>query len=167
MVEVLKVTEAEPAAYPAAPVTATVDNATVWKRIEGWVRHRWGEREVVWIVQGPGTWEPPLMPCTVTAAEVWRNSTWESVTLTDDPVGYDLDIATYRITATVGDTEDPPPIVTEAYARLAEYLDQARADAAPGHTSGQDGDYSFSRSAGWAARAIHNSGAGDLLRAFR
>lgn len=165
--EVLSETEGEPSSYPTLPGTFTVDLSTVWKRLEGWVSYRWGERSVTWIVAGPGTWEPRLQPSTVDTAERWDGSAWQTVTLQAGPIGYELEAATYRVTATVGDTATPPAIVQEAGKRLAEYLDQAGGDPVAGHTSVQDGDYSFDRPAGWAARAIHYSGAGDLLRAYR
>jgi hypothetical protein len=167
MVEVLREDEGQPSSYPDLPGTFTVDLATVWKRLEGWIRHRWNERTVTWVVAGPGEWEPRLQPATIDSAEAWDGETWETVTLKPGPLGYELDERTYKITATVGSTDDPPAIVLEAGKRLAEYLDEAGGDQAKGSTSVQDGDYSFDRPAGWAARAIHYSGAGDLLRGYR
>jgi hypothetical protein len=165
--EFLSETEGEPASYPALPGTFTVTTAVVWRRLENWIRHRWAERTVTWVVQGPGTWEPRLTPATVDTAERWDGSAWQTVTLTPAPLGYELDDHTYRITATVGSTDDPPDAVLEAGKRLAEYLDQAGADPAKGHSSVTDGDYSFDRPASWAARAMHYSGAADLLRGYR
>jgi hypothetical protein len=167
MVEVLREDEGAPASYPALPGTFTVDLATVWKRLEGWIAHRWNERTVEWVVAGPGTWKPRLQPATVDSAEAWDGDTWETVTLKPGPLGYELDSRTYKITATVGSTDTPPDVVIEAAKRLAEFLDEAGADPAKGASSVTDGDYSFTRPAGWAARAIHLSGAGDLLRGYR
>jgi hypothetical protein len=167
MVEVLSETEAEPASYPALPGSFTVDLSAVWRRLEGWIAHRWNERTVTWIVQGPGTWEPRLRPATVDTAERWDGSAWQTVTLQAGPIGYELEAATYRVACTVGDTAAPPAIVQEAGRRLAEYLDQAGSDPVQGHSSVQDGDYRFDRPSGWAARAMHYSGAGDLLRGYR
>ena len=167
MVDVLSETEGEPSSYPALPGTFTTPPATVWKRLEGWIVLRWGERTVTWIVQGPGTWEPRLQPATIDTAERWDGEAWQTVTLQPGPLGFELDAATYKITATVGETSDPPDIVLEAVKRLAEYLDQAAADPVKGYSSVSDGDYSFDRPAAWAARAIHLSGAADLLRAYR
>lgn len=175
MVELLREDEGQPDSYPTLPgsvsndAAAAISAATVWQRIEDWIAHRWNERTVTWIVRGPGCWEPPLQPATVDTTEEWNESThaWESVTLDDAPVGSELEDATYRITATVGSTETPPELVQEAVRRLAEYLYQVQQDPVPGHTSVTDGDYNFDRSAGWAARAIHNSGAADLLRGYR
>jgi hypothetical protein len=104
---------------------------------------------------------------TVDSAEKWDGGAWETVTLDPSPLGYDLQIATYRVTATVGSTDAPPEAVLEAYRRLAEYFAQVRTDPASGHTSIQDGDFSFDRPAAWAARAMQYSGAADLLRSYR
>jgi hypothetical protein len=165
--ETLQETEGEPASYPALPGTFTVTPAVVWKRLEGWIAHRWAERTVEWVVAGPGTWKPRLKPASIDSSEAWDGDTWESVTLKPGPLGYELDERTYKITATVGSTDSPPDVVIEATKRLAEFLDEAGADPAKGASSVTDGDYSFTRPSGWAARAIHLSGAGDLLRAYR
>lgn len=175
MVELLSTSEGEPSSYPSLPASVSTDAATaieaatVWQRLESWIAYRWQERTATWIVQGPGVWAAPLRPYSVDTSEVWNDTTqaWESVTLDAAPVGYELDAKVYRITATVGDTADPPEAVQEAVRRLTEYLYQVQQDPAPGHTSVTDGDYSFDRSAGWAARAIHYSGAADLLRGYR
>jgi hypothetical protein len=167
MVEVLSEVEGEPASYPALPGSFSVDLATVWRRLEGWIAHRWNERTVTWVVQGPGVWRPRLQPATVDTSEVWKDGGWVTTTLDPAPLGYELDARTYRIAATVGSTGDPPDIVLIAGQRLAEFLDQAGGDPSQGHTSVSDGDFSYSRPAGWAARAMHYSGAADLLRGFR
>jgi hypothetical protein len=167
MVEVLSETEGEPSSYPVLPGSFTVSLSAVWKRLEGWIAHRWNERTVEWVVQGAGVWRPRLQPATIDTSEVWDGSAWQTVTLDPAPLGYELDERTYRVTATVGSTDAPPEIVQEAGKRLAEYLDQAGNDAVPGVSSATDGDYSFARPSGWAARAMHYSGAADLLRAYR
>lgn len=172
MVEVLSEVEGDPAAYfvvtgmSEAAVLAS-QPITIWRRIEGWITYRWGERTVTWVIEGPGDWTPRLRPATITAAEIWRGSAWESVTLDPAPTGYDLGDATYRVTATVGDPADPPENVQAAYRRLGEYMRAVSEDPTPGHSGGRDGDYSFERPAEWAARAMQLSGAGDLLRAYR
>jgi hypothetical protein len=165
--ETLQETEGEPSSYPALPGTFTVTTAVVWKRLEGWISYRWGERTVEWIVAGPGTWSPRLKPASIDSAQAWDGDTWETVTLQPGPLGFELDSRTYKVTATVGSTDSPPDAVLEAGRRLAEYLDQAGADPAKGHTSVSDGDFSYSRPAAWAARAMHYSGAADLLRSYR
>jgi len=167
MIDVLSETEGEPSSYPSLPGSFTTPAAAVWSRLEGWIRHRWNERTVTWILRGPGTWQPRLKPASIDQAERWDGDTWQTVTMQAGPIGYDLDAATYRVTATVGETGAPPDAVQTAAARLAGFMDQAATDPTPGYSSVSDGDYSFTRPAGWAARAIHLSGAADLLRGFR
>lgn len=172
MVEVLSEDEGTPSSWPTTPgdlstEAAALDPGVIWPRIEAWIAHRWNERQVTWIVAGPGVWSPRLKPATVDTFELWRDGQWESVTLDAAPLGYELEAETYRFIATVGSTDDPPETVLEAYRRLAEYMAQVGADPAAGHTSVTDGDYSFDRPAGWAARALHYSGAADLLRSYR
>ena len=172
MVDILSQDEGEPASYPTVAdglslEAALIEPAIVWRRLEDWITARWGERTVVWTVQGPGTFSPPLGPATITAREVWNGSAWEAVTLEPTPLGEELHARVYKITATVGSTDTPPETVLEAYRRLAAYMAEANADPARGHTSVSDGDFSFSRPASWAARALHLSGAADLLRSFR
>jgi hypothetical protein len=167
--------EQEPASYPTAPSglstdAANLDTATLWQRIESWITHRWGERSVTWIVEGPGTWHPRLQPATIDTAEKWDGSAWQTVTLTPAPFGYDLDAATYRVTATVGETGAPPSPVEEAYRRLAEYLaDQSYIGRVATSGSRDLGDVSISsdRPTAWMAKALHHSGAADVLRRYR
>lgn len=171
MVEVLSEVEGEPASRPdMSPVLSadTLDyEIAAWHRLEAWTAHRWGERSVTWTVRGPGTWEPRLRPFTLDTAEVWRDGGWQTTTLEAGPIGYELGAETYRIAGTAGATGDVPQGVLEAFRRLVQYMAQVANDAAPGYTSATDGDFSFDRPAGWAARAIHYSGAADLLRAYR
>jgi len=175
MVDLLSLDEGVPSSYPALPSNVStdaanaIDAATVWRRIDDWIRYRWNERDVTLVLRGPGNWIPSLQPFTVDSASVWNDSTraYESVTLKDAPVGYELDCKAYKIEGTAGTTDTPPDIVQEAVRRLTEYLYQVMQDPALGNTSATDGDYSFDRPANWAPRAIHYSGAADLLRAYR
>ena len=171
MTEVLSETEGEPASRPnmdAVLGPATLDfEVAAWERLEAWTAYRWGERTVTWVVEGPGVWWPRLKPATVETFEVWRDGAWTDTTLNAAPLGFELQAETYRVTATVGDTGDPPQGFMEAYRRLVEFMAAIEQEPAPAHSSGTDGDYSFSRPAGWAAKAIHLSGAADLLRGYR
>lgn len=171
MTEVLSEDEGAPSSRPdmdAVLGPETVDfEVAAWERIETWTAYRFGERQVVWIVEGPGIWRARLRPATVETVEVWRDDAWTATTANAAPLGLELDDRTFRITATVGDTGDPPQGFMEAFRRLVEYMAEVEKDPAEGHSSVADGDYSFTRPAGWAARAIHLSGAGDLLRAYR
>lgn len=168
--------ESEPAEYPDAPsglstAGAALASAIVWDRLESWCAHRWAERPVTWVVEGPGEWVPPLTPTTISTVKVWsRAGEWETVTLTASPLGgYCLPCSgPYQFTATVGAAE-VPPTVNEAYRRLAEYM--AAKPGKPGATSESVTAGSISiasrRSESWLAGAMANSGAADLLRAYR
>ncbi len=174
--DVIAEDEGQPAAYPAAPVGLSPDAAALnpdalWQRLESWIAYRWEPRAVLWIVQGPGVWSPRLKPATVDTFEVWDGSTWAPVTLDPAPLGYELAAETYRLTATVGSTDTPPSAVLEAFRRLAEYLaDQATLGlVATSRTLNIAGTIQTesTRPAAWQARALHYSGAADLLRGYR
>lgn len=178
----LKQVEALPATYPAAPAgmsvaAAALDPAMIWQRIESYICHRWTARAVVWTVEGPGEWEPPLSPATITTVESWSGTAWVAVTLMASPLGSVVlpAEAPYRITATVGGGT-VPAAVSGAYRRLAEYSAEIGDNGmVPGHVShtshsvaiGSAINESFARPSTWAAKAIINSGAGDLLRPYR
>ena len=174
MATTIKETEAIPAAYPITPPlsdgTPASNPDAIWQRIEAYISHRWTPREVVWIVEGPGEWVPPLTPATVTTVEVWTAGAWQAVSVDPSPLaGFNLPgDGPYRITASVG-TGDVPAAVMEAVRRLAEQL--AKVDHAPGASSFvfDVGTVKISeeRNAAWAARALQNSGAADLLRPYR
>lgn len=174
----VKQTEGTPAAYPDAPeglstAAAALDPAFIWQRLETYVAWRWSERAVEFIAEGPGQWEPPLAPVIIATAEVWRNEAWEILTLPASPLGgYVLSgCGPYRFVGTVGDDDaEVPTAVLEAFRRLAEYM--AAKPGTPGATSESVNipdvrSYEISRAPSWMARAIQNSGAGDLLRNFR
>lgn len=176
MAATIKQHEEQPEAYPAAPEGLSTAAAaladTVWQRIEAYVAHRWSPRDVIWTVEGPGHWEPPLAPATVTKAEVWRGEAWQELTLPPSPWGgFKLGgEGPYRFTATVGEAEaDVPGAVLEAFKRLAEYLAAKPGKPGARTESISAGSISLrhSRHEAWAARAMMNSGAGDLLRPYR
>lgn len=171
----IKQTEALPEAYPSvslsglsAAAAALADAA--WQRIEAYTAYRWSERDVEWIVEGCGAWQPPLTPATITTVEIWRADAWEAVTLSPSPLGgYCLPGGTFRFTGTAGGGV-VPPAGEEAFRRLAEYM--AADPGTPGATSERTDipgvmSEETSRAATWMARAMANSGAGDLLRPYR
>ena len=178
----LKQVEAIPATYPAIPsgmsaAAAALDPAMIWQRIESYVSHRWTARAVVWTVEGPGEWGPPLSPATITTVESWSWTAWVAVTLTASPLGgYVLPgDGPYRFSGTVG-AGTVPAAVSGAFRRLAEYSaeigDNSMTAGHPSHTShsvqiGGAINESFARPITWAARAMINSGAADLLRPYR
>lgn len=180
MVATLKQTEGAPTDWPYVTGLSNgawnVPQAAIWQRIEAWTSYRWGARSVVWIAEGPGEWQPPLAPATVSTVELWDGSAWVADSPAPSPLGgYDLPCAgPWRITATVGD-DVVAEVVLEAFRRLAEYVSDGMT---PGLHKGRSGakstsytldslTVSFTRDQAWMARAMANSGAGDLLRPYR
>lgn len=171
MVDIIREDEGEALDYPAMPdglsdAALSIEPAAVWQRIESWITHRYGERTVEWITRGPGVFVPRLKPAELVTVERWSGEDWASEEPARAPEGLMLGDHAYRLTYTVGTDDTPPASVMLAYARLAEYWAESDA-ASAGLTSVTDGDYSFTRAATAAARALQNSGAADLLRAYR
>lgn len=171
----IKQTESAPAAYPPTPsgmsaAAAALDPIAIWQRIEAYTAYRYTSRAIVWTVEGSGEWHPPLTPATITTVEIWLGDAWEAVELSPSPLdGYCLPGGTYRFTGTVG-AGTVPAAVNDAFRRLAEYT-AASKRGSPGTTRERVTAGSItvdkSRSASWAAAAMANSGAGDLLRNYR
>lgn len=176
MAATLKITENTPETYPAIELPFEAPNdefvPALWRRIESYIRHRWGERDVVFIVEGPGDWTPPMEPATIETVESWRADAWETATLSPSPLGgYVLDGAgPYRFTGAAGSDETPPGDVQEAFRRLAQFFVSVTT-AAP--AAGLATAFTIDElrvelsSPNAAARAIQHSGAGDLLRRYR
>ena len=175
MVDLLSENEGEPSNYPAPPMSMSqdalmLDKAALWSRIESWIAHRWGERSVVWIVEGPGVFVPRLKPATIDTTEQWAGDAWVAGSLSPAPVGYKLDEGTFRVTATVGSADTPPPDVFEAFRRYVEYAadtSEIGIVATSGVRTFGDVSVQSDRPAAWQAKALHNSGAGDLLKRYR
>ncbi|MBI1416080.1 MAG: hypothetical protein GC146_02550 [Limimaricola sp.] len=181
MTTTISETEAAPIAYPDPPAglstaAAALDPDAIWARIEAYITTRWTARDVVWVVEGAGLWAPPLTPATVATVEVWADGAWSAVTPEASPVGgYDFaDDSWYRVTASVGGGTVPAAVL-EAFRRLAEY---SAAIGDFGMMQGKAGSNSFTGKVGeieasgtrapmWAARALQQSGAADLLRRYR
>lgn len=173
-----KTTESVPA-YPLSGDGLSIEasalpEALVWGRIESYIAWRWAQRDVTWIVEGPGHWPMPLTPAAITTVEIWDGTTnaWivDATALEPSPFGTRfLKRGPYRVTGTAGDDTAPPAIVLEAYRRLAEYF-----VADPG-TAGADREdvniggisQNIRRDPAWLGSALQNSGAADLLRRFR
>jgi len=173
--DILKRDESIPASYPAVPsglstAAAALDSDMIWARIESYIAHRWTARAVIWTIAGPGEWQPDLTPATISATEIWQNDSWTAETLTDGPLGcYVLDgDGPYRITASVG-SGTVPAGVNEAFRRLAEYMAETTNKHGASSYSLSVGpiDINETRAPAWMARAMQNSGAGDLLRPYR
>jgi hypothetical protein len=191
--EILSEDEAIPAKFPPAPLDVigsiegwtkkglgeiarrNVSNDAIWMRLEAWIAWRWTPRDVTWVVEGPGVWEPRLKPAVIWTTELWHDGAWVAATLEPAPLGYVLSEGTWRITAVVGDADaDPPPEVFEAFARLREYfisIFELQSGVTQVESQSGGADYatrdSVSRPANFAARAMQNSGAADMLRRWR
>ncbi|NLS03294.1 hypothetical protein HGP14_07905 [Rhizobium sp. P32RR-XVIII] len=166
MAVTIKQTEGAPESYP---VLDPAVSDSVWQRIEAYTAHRYTTRSIEWIVEGCGEWHPPLAPATISTVEVWRGDVWASDILSPSPMGgYCLTGGTYRFTGTVGGGE-VPAAVSEAAQRLSAYMAASIKSAGLTRERVTAGSVTVdkSRSASWAAQAMANSGAGDLLRNFR
>lgn len=176
MVTTLKQNESFPASYPPAPSglsanAAALDADMIWQRIESYIAYRWTARTVVWTVDGGGAWSPPLTPAIISTTEVWQDNAWVTVALIASPLeGVQLPgDGPYRITASVG-IGTVPAGVSEAFRRLAEYMAGQTDRAGVSRYSTEIGgaiSESYDRNPAWLARAMQNSGAGDLLRNYR
>jgi len=145
--------------YPDAPN----DDPVIWDRLEAFCNFRWSETVMEFVVNPPCEiqWQPPYEPFTVDLVdgEAATPDEFGAVTVSKRSV----------IRCTIGGAE-PSATVLAAYARLDAYM--AATDDAPGGVSRYSvsiGDISesWSRRADHMGRAIHNSGAADLLRKFR
>jgi len=167
--------EGEPVAWPEVEHwtrppdgtgwTATVAPAVTWRRLESWIARRWPARAVTWIVEGPGAFVAPLGPFALATFERWHGDGWISETPTPAPLGWALEAAVYRVEGTAGDDTAPPPAVLEAHRRLHEYA-TGIANSYQSEAAIYASDTSRAP-AGWAGKAIHLSGAADLLRPWR
>ena len=176
--EILDLKEAKPASYPVwpiglSPAASALNSDAIWQRIEAYTAHRWTDREAVWVVEGPGCFEPNLTPATITGMDLWQSDIWQPVTLAPSPLGGLVlpSVGPYRFTADVGGGT-VPVIVNEAFRRLAEYLREVGNECVPGaqETSIDLGGALSTRevrSPQWIARAMDQSGAADLLRPYR
>ena len=166
------VTEAVDVDYPEVEVPTAAEPflPAAWARIEAYTAFRTSARAVEFIVEGSGTWSAPLRPFALGTAQKWNGTAWETVTVAPSPYGYCLDSGTYKINGTAGDDDaDVPPLIIEAMRRLAEYLaaEPGKAGVSSDTVTAGSVTISTTRSASWMAKAIDNSGAGDLLRTYR
>ncbi|WP_319798778.1 hypothetical protein [Nitrobacter sp.] len=176
MAVTIEQTESAPESYPSTSPAVTL-NDIAWQRVEPYIAWRFSPRTVTWLVEGPGNWKPPLAPAAIIGVEIWSvtENAMVSMTLSASPYGgYELPACgPYRFTATVGDIAGLgvtiPSVVWEAVKRLAAYL--SAKPGTPGATSESISAGSIAiatrRSESWMAQALQNSGAADLLRAYR
>jgi hypothetical protein len=173
----LRQIEESPTTFPVPSFVTSgdVDPPTIWRRIEAYCVWRSSPRAVEWIVEGRGSWEPPLTPATIESAQIWTPAVngWSAVDFTVGPMGrvWLPTAGPYRIIATAGSDEATiPSDVIEAYKRLSEYWSGERgAYAGASHEVASVGPVrsEVHRSPEWMARAMINSGAADLLRPYR
>ncbi len=191
MPSTLSIEEGEPTNWPQVdpedeqvPVPATAEDdepafrkytRAAWQRVQGWIAYRWNVRACVFVVEGPGDWIAPLQPFTATVREQWIDNAWVSVTLAPTALGgfvFDA-VGPYRITGNLGTANAPPEVVRQAVFRLGKYLEAVDSTPAGERTaSGYKMDVgglsvSRDRNPNWIARALQQSGAGDLLRPWR
>ena len=171
-ITILETDEQLPDSYPVLR-PAVPDH--VWQRIESYIAWRSPSRTVTWIVEGCGEFTVPLKPTTITTIEIWDDGAlaWNDITANAEvsPRGYWLSgKGPYRFTATVGDDDPPPAAICRAAQLLAAYM--ASDPGTPGATRRRDEVFGVSLidvwlQPTWMARAMQNSGAGDLLRPYR
>ncbi len=173
MTTLLEQIEGDPAAYPTTSPNVVM-GIIAWQRVESYIAYRYTSRTVTWIVEGPGEWNPPLNPATISTVEIWNGTGWDDCTPDASPLGgYVLTgCGPYKFSGTVGGGSPAPTvpaIVWEAVKRLAAYL--AAKPGTPGASSESLSAGSISigsrRSESWMAMALQNSGAADLLRRYR
>lgn len=175
MAVTLKQIEGEPVNRPVVAVATSLDMSLLWARIESYIAHRWGQRSVYWVVEGPGEWIPPLSPATISTVEVWSSAdVWEVANLSPSPLGGCWLPCTgpYRFTGTAGEDGVPvPAAVAEAFQRLADYMagEPSRHAGSSSETVriGEALSVEYRRDPAWLAMALQNSGAADLLRNYR
>ncbi|BBC73361.1 conserved hypothetical protein [Altererythrobacter sp. B11] len=166
--------EGEPESYP--PVEGVTGDvlATCWQRIEHFISRRWGVRSVVWTLTScGGEWQPPLGPILPASTDAfrWADGEWQAIELERGPFGLLLPPGHIQIDASVGTVSlTLPASVEKAVERLASYLEAESAVPAGARsyraTVGQLSE-SVSADPAQAAKALQNSGAGDLLRPYR
>ncbi|MDC8755844.1 hypothetical protein OIK40_14440 [Erythrobacter sp. sf7] len=166
MIRAIRQIEALPETYAAVTGTDEADLPIIWQRIEHHIAYRYSPREVVWHLKADeGEWLPPLAPIIAISA---AHEDQTPVGPESGPMGgYLLAEGHSTITATVG-AGPVPEVVAEAARRLSRYL-RAESELSPGVSRISSGALSLgiSRREISPAMALQNSGAADLLRAYR
>ena len=179
MAATLKQTEGLPGSRPTPHRLATSDSAPAdalrrvehtWQRIEHFIAYRWGQRDVEWIVEGGGDWQPPLAPATISEVSEWTGEVWNAIDPKPSPLGgLCFDVGTFRVLATVGSDREPPAAIAEAIVRItafaAAHLENAGFESRAMEVGEEREQYELRGDA--MARAFQLSGAADLLRPWR
>lgn len=166
MIRAVSQKEAVPESYPDVEGVTGTALAVAWQRVEHYTAHRFTPRQVVWRLDvEAGEWRAPLAPVITISAQRGNGAPYGPET---GPMGgYMLECGHTVLTATVG-AGPVPEAVSEAVRRLAKYL--AFADSIPaGVTRFSSGTFNAAlrRDDMAPAQAMVNSGAADLLRAYR
>lgn len=166
MIRAISQKEALPDSYPAIDGVTGEALAVAWQRVEHYTAYRYSPRQVVWRLDAEaGEWLAPLAPIVAITAQQGDGAPYEPES---GPMGgYLIESGCTVLTATVG-AEPVPVAVAQAVQRLARYL--AVSDAIPpGVTRFGSGTFNASvrREDISPAMAMVNSGAADLLRAYR
>lgn len=158
--------EGAPETYPAVEGVTGDALAVAWQRVEHYIAYRFAPRDVTWYVLGDGCeWHPPLAP--VVSLTISSGGETPYAPEAGETGGWVLPDGIVTVTATVG-AGPAPEAVTEAVKRLAGY--QASASPLPnGVTRISSGSLDIAVRADMVhpAQALINSGAADLLRAYR
>ena len=154
--------------YPEPPDglsddAAAIEPAVIWDRLEAFCNYRWSETVMEFVVapDHPVMWTQPYLPSVV---DLVNGEPAEP-----DEFGAVRINGRSKVRATIGGAA-PSETVLAAYRRLAEYFavrDEMPAGAQRYAVSIGDISETISKRPDHMARAMHNSGAADLLRKFR
>lgn len=158
--------EGAPESYPAVEGVTGDALATAWQRVEHYIAHRFTPRTVTWYVLSDGCeWLPPLTPIVSLTVSAAGEDPYEPDA--GQMGGYVLPDGIVTVEATVG-AGPVPETVTEAVRRYAAY--QTGASPLPtGITRLESGSLSIAVRGDMVhpGQGMINSGAADLLRAYR
>lgn len=163
---IVKQTEAIPATYPEVEGLISDALATAWQRVEHYIAWRFSPREVIWRIQSAGgEWQAPLAPVESLMCTTGDEAPYAPET---GPMGgWMIPCGAVTLTATVG-AGPVPAAVTEAVKRYAKFM-ASIAEVPAGITRIGSGELSLSyrQESISPSMAMINSGAADLLRAYR
>lgn len=158
--------EEVPESYPDVEGIEAAAAAIAWQRIEHFIAWRFAPRTVTWRVSSDGCdWTPPLAPIVSITVQTGDDDPYEPEVR--EAGGWALPEGYVTVTATVG-SEPVPAAVAEAVRRYTTHM-SAIASYPVGATGISSGSLSLSYRAELInpAKAMANSGAADLLRAYR
>lgn len=166
MTRIIAQVESLPESYPAVDGVTGAALDTAWQRIEHYIAWRYSPRSVIWRVEAhKGEWCPPLAP--VVSLTVQEGDDMPYAPEIGPMGGWKLPYGVLTVTATVG-AGPVPAAVSEAVSRYAKLI--ATTKTMPvGATRFSSGTFNASvrREELNPAMALVNSGAADLLRAYR